>query len=174
VANSALSSAISEFRRGGCCKLVASEAAASRGSLAFCCGRGNPPLASALASVIHILTIGQQPSRRRCICKCDLTGYEIEIMHSGKIPVYVVGYHQWTYGELETRVFNVRQITEIISHPSRQINELLKTGIETDHLKHRLALSLEWLDDFGSEFSAANVTCSILLTLICLLFVFSS
>jgi len=29
--------------------------------------------------VSHILTIGQQPSRRRCICKCNLTGYEMEI-----------------------------------------------------------------------------------------------
>jgi len=38
---------------------------------------------SARAAVLRLSpscgAIGQQPSRRRCICKCDLTGYEMEI-----------------------------------------------------------------------------------------------
>jgi len=45
--------------------------------------------------VSHILTIGQQPSRRRCICKCNLTGYEMEICvrvtPSNKFNLF--GYH---------------------------------------------------------------------------------
>jgi len=31
------------------------------------------------AKWLRLVPIGQQPSMRRCICKCDLTGYEMEI-----------------------------------------------------------------------------------------------